>query len=62
MIGPQHVKPYVKSNKNGGNDAQTIDQAASRAQMRFVRGKTVEQQNVPLLKRCAECACHQAGL
>ncbi|PHH56403.1 IS110 family transposase, partial [Coxiella burnetii] len=40
LISPQHVKPYVKSNKNDRNDAQAIAEAASRASMRFVRGKT----------------------
>ncbi len=49
LISPQHVKPYVKSNKNDRNDAQAIAEAASRASMRFVRGKTVEQQDVQAL-------------
>ncbi|WP_457766625.1 IS110-like element IS1111A family transposase [Coxiella burnetii] len=49
LISPQHVKPYVKSNKNDRNDAQAIAEAASRASMRFVRGKTMEQQDVQAL-------------
>lgn len=44
LIGPQFVKPFVKTNKNDMNDAEAITEAASRKTMRYVTPKTVEQQ------------------
>lgn len=46
LIGPQFVKPYVKSNKNDANDAEAVCEAISRPSMRFVAIKTVEQQDI----------------
>ena len=46
LMAPQHVKPYVKSNKNDLNDAEAICEAVSRPTMRFVPTKTVEQQDI----------------
>lgn len=43
LIPAQFVKPYLKSNKNDFNDAAAIAEAASRATMRFVPLKSVEQ-------------------
>ena len=43
LIAPQFVKPYLQSQKNDANDAAAICEAISRPQMRFVPGKTVEQ-------------------
>jgi transposase len=51
LIAPQFVKPYVKSNKNDANDAEAIAEAASRATMRFVQVKTVNQQDMNSLHR-----------
>lgn len=51
QISPQFVKPYVKSNKNDYNDAQAISEAVSRADMRFVPVKSVEQQDLQTLHR-----------
>jgi transposase len=51
MISPQFVKPFVKGNKNDGNDAQAIAEAAQRPTMRFVPVKTVEQQDIQSLHR-----------
>jgi transposase len=44
LIAPQHVKPYVKRNKNDGRDAEGLCEAMSRPTMRFVPVKTAEQQ------------------
>lgn len=44
LIAPQYVKPYVKSQKNDAADAEAICEASTRAHMRFVALKSVEQQ------------------
>lgn len=46
LISPQFVKPYVKGNKNDFNDSEAICEAVSRPTMRFVRIKSIEQQNI----------------
>lgn len=51
LMAPQHVKPYVKGQKNDANDAAAICEAVSRPTMRFVPVKTVEQQDVQALHR-----------
>jgi len=51
LIAPQHVKPYVKSQKNDATDAAAICEAMSRPDMRFVAIKTVEQQDIQALHR-----------
>lgn len=51
QISPQFVKPYVKSNKNDYNDAQAICEAVARPDMRFVPGKSIEQQDIQALHR-----------
>jgi transposase len=51
LIGPQFVKPYVKSGKNDANDAEAICEAASRPTMRYVAVKSVEQQAGQALHR-----------
>ena len=43
LIPPQHVKPFVKGNKNDRNDAFAITEAARRPHLRFVRPRTVAQ-------------------
>jgi transposase len=45
LMPPQHVKPYVKSQKNDRNDAAAIAEAVTRPSMRFVAIKMVEQQD-----------------
>lgn len=45
------MKPYLQSQKNDANDAAAICEAISRPQMRFVPGKTVEQQDLQALHR-----------
>jgi transposase len=49
LIAPQHVKPYVKRNKNDGRDAEGLCEAMSRPTMRFVPVKTTEQQAALML-------------
>lgn len=56
LISPQFVKPYVKSNKNDGLDAEAICEAVSRPNMRFVPIKSLEQQSVQALHRARELA------
>jgi transposase len=49
LIAPQHVKPYVKRNKNDGRDAEALCEAMNRPTMQFVRAKTAEQQAALML-------------
>ena len=51
LISPQHVKPFVKTNKNDANDAEAICEAAVRPNMRFVSIKTPEQQDLQTIHR-----------
>jgi transposase len=51
LIPPQFVTPYVKSNKNDANDAEAICEAMSRPNMRFVKMKSVEQQDMQAIHR-----------
>ena len=44
LIPPQYVKPFVKRGKNDGIDAEAINEAASRPNMRFVPVKSAEAQ------------------
>jgi transposase len=48
---PAYVKPYVKRQKNDVADAEAICEAVTRANMRFVETKTVEQQSCLMLHR-----------
>ncbi len=50
-MSPQFVKPYVKSNKHDGNDAEAICEAVSRPTMRFVMPKSIPQQDLQGLHR-----------
>ena len=54
LIAPQHVKPYVKRNKNDGRDAEGLCEAMSRPTMRFVPVKTAEQQAALMLSGVRE--------
>jgi len=51
LVAPQFVKPYLKSQKNDANDAEAICEAVSRASMRFVPSKSIEQQDLQALHR-----------
>ena len=48
---PTYVKPYVKRQKNDAADAEAICEAVTRANMRFVATKTLEQQSCLVLHR-----------
>ena len=43
LIPPQHVKPFVKGNKNDRNDAFAITEAARRPNLRCVEPRTIAQ-------------------
>lgn len=49
LIAPQHVKSYVRRNKNDAADAEAICEAMSRPRTRFVPVKTVDQQAALML-------------
>lgn len=48
LIPAQHVKPFVKGNKNDRNDAFAICEAAKRPHMRFVQPRTLAQTDMIL--------------
>lgn len=54
LVPAQHVKPFVRGNKNDANDAIAIAEASLRPHMKFVRVKTVEQQDIQSLHRIRE--------
>jgi transposase len=43
LMPPAYVRPYVKRHKNDAADAEAICEAITRANMRFVATKTLEQ-------------------
>jgi transposase len=49
LMAPQHVKAYVKRNKNDGRDAEGLCEAMSRPTMQFVPVKTEKQQAALML-------------
>lgn len=49
LIAPQHVKRYVKRNKNDAADAAALCEAMSRPDMTFVPAKSAEQQGALML-------------
>jgi transposase len=51
LMPPAYVKPYVKRQKNDAADAEAICEAVTRANMRFVATKTLEQQSCLTLHR-----------
>lgn len=51
LIPAQHVKPFVRGNKNDANDAIAIAEASLRPNIRFVPVKTVLQQDIQMLHR-----------
>jgi transposase len=54
IISPQYVKPFVRRQKNDGNDAEAICTAARQQHMTFVPTKTVEQQDIQALHRARQ--------
>jgi len=51
LVPAQHVKPFVKGNKNDRNDAVAICEAALRPNMRFAMIKSHDQQDIQMLHR-----------
>jgi transposase len=51
LMAPKFVAPYRKSEKNDGNDAEAVCEAATRPNMRFVPVKSAEQQALLTLHR-----------
>ena len=63
LLPAQHVKAYVRGNKNDYNDALAISEAVSCPQMRCVGVKTPEQQDLQALHRLRErCVQMRTGL
>ena len=54
LVPAQHVKPFVRGNKNDANDAVAIGEASQRPNMKFVRVKSLEQQDIQSLHRIRE--------
>lgn len=54
LIPAQHVKPFVRGNKNDHNDAVAIVEASQRPFIKFVPIKTEHQQEVSSLHRIRE--------
>ena len=59
LIPPQYVKPFVKRGKNDRNDAEAINEAASRPSMRYVPVKSEQQQADAMLLRVRELLVKQ---
>jgi len=51
LIPPQHVKPFVKGNKNDHHDALAIAEASMRPHVHFVPVKNETQQEIQILHR-----------
>jgi transposase len=54
LISPQYVKPFVRWQKNDGNDAEAICTAARQPHIPFVPKKSVEQQDIQALHRARQ--------
>ena len=54
LIPAQHVRPFVRGNKNDYNDALAIAEAVTRPEMRCVAIKTPQQQDIQALHRLRE--------
>lgn len=54
LIPAQHVKPFVRGNKNDANDAVAIGEASLRPGIKFVQIKTIEQQDIQSLHKIRE--------
>lgn len=54
LLPAQHVKPYVRGNKNDYNDALAIAEAYDRPKMHAVAVKTTDQQDIQALHRLRE--------
>lgn len=59
LIPAQHVKPFVRGNKNDSNDALAIAEAAQRPNLKFVPVKSRRQQDMQSLHRIRERVVRQ---
>ena len=59
LIPAQHVKPFVRGNKNDANDALAIAEAAQRPNLKFVPVKSRRQQDMQCLHRIRERVVRQ---
>jgi hypothetical protein len=59
LMPAAYVKPYVKRQKNDAADAEAICEAVTRANMRFVVTKTLEQQSCLMLHRTRQLFIRQ---
>ncbi len=63
LISPQHVKPYLRGNKNDYNDARAIAEALDRPAMPVVGIKTVEEQDMQAIHRIrSQCTRDRTAL
>ena len=60
LVPAQHVKPFVKGNKNDRNDAVAICEAALRPNMFFACIKSNEQQDIQMLHRIRQLYVKQS--
>lgn len=54
VISPQYVKPFVRGQRNDGNDTQAIAVALMQPTMQFVPPKSPEQQDIQVLHRARQ--------
>lgn len=54
IVSPQYVKPFVRRQKNDGNDAEAICTAVRQPHIPLVPKKTIEQQGVQALHRARQ--------
>lgn len=54
VISPQYVKPFVRGQKNDGNDVQAIAVALMQPTMQFVPPKSPEHQDIQALHRTGQ--------
>src|SRR4030095_13287179 len=54
IISPQYVKPFVRRQKNDGNDAEAIVTAARQPHIPRVTKKTIEQQDIQAMHRARQ--------
>lgn len=59
LISAQHVKAFVRSQKNAANDALAICETASRPGIHFVSVKTTEQQDIKALRNTHQLMVEQ---
>ena len=59
LMPPSYVKAYLKRSKNDANDAAAICEAVTRPSMRFVAGKSEQQQSGLMLHRSRQLLVRQ---